>query len=209
MGTNEHRRTKERRKGDRRSRGDRRKKQAVTSFPDRRSGRARRSRRDRRKVLTNLVQLERDVARLYADTASDVDNVQVAGVLKLLASESEAYARRLESRYVTLEVTKTIGQGVRGLLSLLSTRITELKENVNPIDVLQEGIEIEGRMERVYEELSESAEFEQKLGEALDKHHEETLKASEVFRAIAEDKRRHQEALQRLLSRMAEEGWSS
>ena len=161
-------------------------------------------------ILSNAVQLERGVSALYADIMTDTDNAQVIRILKILSSESEAHARQLESRYGIFGKSEAVGEGVSGLLSVLSGRISKLKEKANPIEVLRGGIEIEKHMEQLYEQLAASFESEGQTGEPSDEVYKKgTLRASEVFRGIAGDERKHQKALQRLVSRIAEEGWGS
>ncbi len=153
------------------------------------------------KVLTDVILLERGMRKQYEDIAADADNAEIAKTLRILASESEDHARDLESRHGISVKSQITGEGVEGLLSLLSGRIAKLKEKVSPAEVLQEGIEIEGYMEELYKGLADNYELEEQLGEVLSEVQQAALKLSEVFRKIAADERQHQDMLQGLLSR--------
>ena len=158
------------------------------------------------KALSKVVQLERGIAKLYTDALADTDDVQLARALETLAAESQLHVRQLESHYGTSgKAIVIVGEGIKELLSLLSRCIVKVKEDADPVAVLQAGIEIEGYMEHLYKGLSYTYEFEEDLAESRGEAEEATVKSSEVFRRMAADERRHQAALQGLASGIAEE----
>jgi rubrerythrin len=152
------------------------------------------------KIMKEVVLLERGVKKLYEDIAreKEEDNVEVANVLRILAEESEDHAKQLESRYGIFVKAETINEGVSSLLSVLSESMDKLKMNNKPVQVLHEGIKIEGYLEQLYKGLADNYETEENLERILLEMEERDLKPSELFRQIAEDERRHQQMLQGL-----------
>ena len=134
------------------------------------------------------------------------ENKEIGRVLRILAKESEVHAKKLESRYGIFIKAEAIDEGVTSLLSLMSERIANLKDKVLPVEVLWEGIKLEGYMEQLYKGLAENYENEEQMDEILlEVQKEETdLKPSELFKEIAADEKKHQEMLQRLAPRIVE-----
>ena len=156
------------------------------------------------KILKEVVLLERDVKKIYEDIARDKEkeNKEIGRVLRILARESESHAKKLESRYGIFIKAEAIDEGVTGLLSLLSGSIAKVKDKVLPVEVLREGIKVEGYMEQLYKGLADNYETEEQLGELLlEVQRERDLKPSELFKEIAVDERKHQVMLQRLAPR--------
>jgi rubrerythrin len=152
------------------------------------------------KILKEVILLERGVKKLYEDIAreKDEDDAEVAKVLRILAKESEDHAKKLESRYGIFVKAETINEGVSSLLSVLSESMDKLKLNTKPIEVLHEGIKIEGYLEQLYKGLADNYETEENLERFLLEMEESDLKPSELFMQIAEDERKHQQMLQKL-----------
>jgi len=156
------------------------------------------------KILKDVILLERGLRKMYEGIAIDKgkENAELAKVVRVLASESEAHARKLESRYGILVKAEAVDEGVKGLLSMLSGNIAKVKEQALPVEVLREGIKVEGYMEQLYKELADNYEAEEQLGELSVEVQGSGLKPSELFREIAADERKHQQMLQRLAPRI-------
>jgi len=159
------------------------------------------------KILKDVILLERGVKKLYEDIARDKvkDNAEIAKVLRILAKESEAHAKKLESRYGIFVKAETINEGVSSLLSVLSESMAKLKMNTKPVEVLHEGIKIEGYLEQLYEGLADNYETEENLERFLLEMEERGLKPSELFRNIAAEEKGHQKILQRLTPHIIKE----
>jgi bacterioferritin (cytochrome b1) len=152
------------------------------------------------KILKEVILLERGVKKMYEEIARDKvkDNVEIAKVLGILARESEDHAKELESRYGIFVKAETVNVGVNSLLSVLSESMAKLKMITKPVEVLHEGIKIEGYMEQLYKGLADNYETEENLERFILEIEEKSLKPSELFRKIAADEREHQQMLQRL-----------
>ena len=152
------------------------------------------------KILKEVILLERGVKKTYENIARDKEkeNKEIGRVLRVLARESEAHAKKLESRYGIFVKAETVSEGVNGLLSVLSESMAKLKMNTKPVEVLHEGIKIEGYLEQLYKGLADNYETEENLEGFLLEMEERGLKPSELFREIATDERKHQQMLQRL-----------
>lgn len=154
------------------------------------------------KVLEDVVLLERGVKNLYAEIAGRTENAETASILRILAAESEAHAKTLEARYGVSGKTSSRNEGVKGLLSLLRERISNIRNKTEPSEILREGIAIEDYMEKLYTELADSYKMGEQVDILLDKKQEEALKVSEIFRQIAADERRHRHMLQEYASQI-------
>ena len=153
-------------------------------------------------ILTDAILLERGIRDLYEDIAVSADDAKTARILKILAAESEAHAKQLESCYGILGKPESISAGVEGLVSMLSERIVKLKEKTNLTEVLREGIRLEAYIEQLYKGLSDSYKLEEQLHKTLGEGHEEASKIYEIFKQIAADEKEHQDLLQKSLSQI-------
>ena len=153
-------------------------------------------------ILTGAILLEKGVRDLYENIADSTDNVEIARILEILAVESGAHAKQLESCYGILVKPESIKAGIEGLLSTLSERIVKVKEKTNPVEVLREGIRLEGYIEQLYKGLSDSYKLEEQLYKSLGEGHGEASKIYEVFKQIAADEKEHQDLLQNSLSQI-------
>jgi rubrerythrin len=149
-------------------------------------------------IVQDVVVLERSIKEFYSDIAENMPNEEISKVLLILAYESGTHAERVESQYKVIGKPETITAGVTTFLSLIKDRISKIKEKADPVDVLREGIEIEGYMEKMYADLANSYETEEQLGEFLGEKHEVTVKAKELFRKISADEKKHQVMLQKI-----------
>ena len=149
-------------------------------------------------ILQDVVALERGIKKLYSDIAEDMPNDEISKVLLILAYESGTHAQRVESQYKVVGKPDTITDGVTTFLLLIKDRISKIKEKADPVNVLREGIEIEGYMEKMYADLATSYETEEQLGEFLGEKHEVAVKAKELFRKISADEKKHQVMLQEI-----------
>ena len=154
------------------------------------------------KVLTEIILLERGIKDLYADMAANTDNTESARMLRLLSRESEYHAQQLESRYDIKVKRESIDEGVAGLLSLISETINKIREKTSLTEILQEGIEIEGYMEKFYRELAANYKLDENLDKSL-KRKEEASKISNLLIHIAADERNHQDMLKKYMSKIA------
>lgn len=158
------------------------------------------------KVLEDVILLERGVKDLYTEIASDTENPDTAKILRILAAESEAHAKVLESRYGTLANPASVDEGVKGFLSLLGERISKIKGKTEPSLVLREGIEIEKYLEELYKGLADNYRTEERVGRSLGKDQKEASRISEIFDKISSDERRHRDLLRKHASQILKEG---
>lgn len=154
------------------------------------------------KILTDVILLERGLKTLYENIAANTDNAETARTLRILSTESGAHAKVLESRYQKFVKSEVVDKGSKDLLSLLSERIAKMNEKAGPVEVLREGIEIEGHMEQLYKGLADNYKQEEEFDKSLGKVQKEAPKIVEIFMQIAADERRHQHILQSYVSKI-------
>jgi len=136
------------------------------------------------RILWDVIELEKRIAGLYTDAARTASDTGVAKVLGMLSKESHLHAHRLASRHgLVVPSQSESNEGVEEIVRSLEDRVVRLGGSNDLVEVIHEGIEIEKRMEELYQDVSRT----------LRERGEE--KASKVVWQIAIEEEEHQRVL--------------